>query len=662
VHLLTPGLSGAAVYLVTRISHGSKQVSWVAKVADKLEIIDQERSNYENLIHDRLSAAPRLADRGNVRILFFQFASQDGNRNPETLRQGYAKTSVNALEALMERIVQSVKPLHQFYADSLSPIDRMPELEDLTSLEERLKTITPLMSKQLIEGWESLISQKDRCPMVRSKAHGDLNSGNILYQPGTAASSPVIIDFASMTRSKDNQRYGEGFHFPFWDYAKLERDLITRLFLKDAICEGLDKQHILTVVKFVYGSFEDLSQEIKNSNSVAKLVRSLSALRKEIQRTSTPENYDGCYKPVLAYALMTMLFRGIPDTDIQSEIQVNVASHGVVSLLQTPFDSLSSMDPLWSSRNDRHIEERKYLEALYPVSHALSRSSDIDRAIKILRKREAGGSVFPGNMKGNSFNELSGSDRSSYSLQLSQDMIELAILARSRLTLMDIKEYSNQDLLNDYFSKTALKNVDFMVGETVEVFADDIAAGDTQMISDIIWCCSFFAVIDGVNLLWGKAFVNIKNGRSELLLDNRPEAWTGKPVVISGQVIYKLKLPAYSFTRLALELMERTYYLYHNGERRVSSFGGFLKDANLWQFKNEFARHRKARPTASKDELIHLALLDTSFGKARCELGITQFDVRVIWELNSTNSEDTSGGMLPLIVIIVDAKRPVSQN
>jgi hypothetical protein len=227
---------------------------------------------------------------------------------------------------------------------------------------------------------------------------------------------------------------------------------------------------------------------------------------------------------------------------------------------------------------------------------------------------------------------------------------------------MDYKEYSNKQLLRDYFTKTELKNIDFASGEVVEVYTDDIAAGEIQMISDVIWCCSFFARVENIDLLWGKAFVNIENGRSELLLDNRPEAWYGKPAIINDQVISKLKLFADSFTHLAIELLEHTYSLYHNGKRKVLSFGGFLKDFNLKQFKKEFTRHKQASPSASDGDLAHRALLDTSFGKARLQLGITQFDIRVIWESDEYMSKSDFALGIPQVVIIVDARRPLLKS
>jgi hypothetical protein len=236
-------------------------------------------------------------------------------------------------------------------------------------------------------------------------------------------------------------------------------------------------------------------------------------------------------------------------------------------------------------------------------------------------------------------------------------MIELADLARLRLSLMNYKEYSSKNLLEEYFSKTSLKNMDFFSGDSVSIKVSDVVAGAPEMASDIIWCCSFFAQVENTSILWGKAFVNIENGRSELLLDNRPEAWTGKPLLINNRFVSKLKLESDSFTRLALETMQRIYRIHFDNQKSVTSFGGFLKDANLRQFQSEFALRQNMSSDASEDQLAQQALRVTSFGKARIQLGITKFDIRIMDAIEGSESQPV-GINRSSIVVVIDATRP----
>lgn len=642
VSLLTPGLSGAAVFLVHRISQGKKFISWVAKVANDIRLIDQERDNYLNFIKDRLSAVPKLVNQTNPHILFYEFAGQAGMYSPETLRNGYSKSSPEALSALMMRVVREVRLLQHYEDDSMTPIDRMIELDSMSSLYKRLDNIVPTKASQLIDGWNKIISLKHNCPMIRSRGHGDLNSGNVLFEAGSAAASPFIIDFASMARSKDNTRHKEGFHFPFWDFAKLERDIVATLFLDDAIKDGLNTNQIIIVARFVLGSICRIPPDIASSNSVRRLIATLVSLRKETRKVSVPEYYEGCYKCVLAYAFMGILFRAKPDSEFPQGIQGLVATESAISLLERPFEELSSLDPLtlWAPDDSNTDFKIKHIQSLYSASSTLSSIEDIRLA--------AASSI---NIFGNA------STRSRLSQNLSQDMIELADLARLRLSLMNYKEYSSKNLLEEYFSKTSLKNMDFFSGDSVSIKVSDVVAGAPEMASDIIWCCSFFAQVENTSILWGKAFVNIENGRSELLLDNRPEAWTGKPLLINNRFVSKLKLESDSFTRLALETMERIYRIHFDNQKSVTSFGGFLKDANLRQFQSEFALRQNMSSDASEDQLAQQALRVTSFGKARIQLGITKFDIRIMDAIEGSESQP-EGINRSSIVVVIDATRP----
>ena len=362
VHLLNPGLSGAAVFLINRIRKRNDMIPWVAKVANDIDLINQEKENYQNLIWGTVNLAPRLVNTNDSRILYFEYAGFLARSNiVKTLRDGYTKTSAEALEVLMQRIVQSLDPLHDISADSKTFIDRMPELENLSVLQNKLiEKIPSDLALVLTSSWRSLLSNKANCHRLRSTAHGDLNSGNILFEIGSNGSYPVFIDFASMTRSKDNKWYDAGYHFPFWDYAKLERDIITRLFLGDAIDECIDDETIINVIKYVYDCDTNSLTVPIAGNSVYKLVKTVSALRQEIQNLSKYHQYEACYKSVLAYSFMSMIFRLVPDSEFKTNIQLIVAAHAAISLLKTPAKALLSLNysDLLLKINDNTLKHR----------------------------------------------------------------------------------------------------------------------------------------------------------------------------------------------------------------------------------------------------------------------------------------------------------------
>lgn len=145
-----------------------------------------------------------------------------------------------------------------------------------------------------------------------------------------------------MRRSYDNEMYDDTYHYPFWDYAKLERDIITRLFLKEALDQGIDDKNIINIVKYVCGNREVLSKNIKTKNGVNKLVKVLSALRSARYKRFKP-NEQACYRLVLAYSLTKMLFRKVPDSEFREDIQALVAVNAAITLLSEPFESLTDL-------------------------------------------------------------------------------------------------------------------------------------------------------------------------------------------------------------------------------------------------------------------------------------------------------------------------------
>lgn len=340
VQLLTPGLSGAAVFKINRIRKTHEMIPWIAKAARDPILINQEKKNIK-IVAQLLESVPKLVYDDHPRVLYFEFAGPLARLKPKTLRDGYSETSLESLEGLMKKIGEFLLPIHEIMPDSINLVNRMHELRDLSELEDRLKErILPNLTNDLIRAWKYFIEKKEDCPKIRTKAHGDLNSGNVLFVKDLPY--PVIIDFASMVTSKDNGPYDTEYHYPFWDYAKIERDIITRCFLKEALEENIKQDDIINIVKYVCGNCEDLPWSIKTKNAVSKLITTLSALRK-IRNELFPPRTQTCYRPVLAYSLMKMLFRKDPDSEFSENIQGLVAVHAAITLLKAPFENLNEL-------------------------------------------------------------------------------------------------------------------------------------------------------------------------------------------------------------------------------------------------------------------------------------------------------------------------------
>jgi len=340
VHPIAPGLSGAAVFLIRRIGAREGFTPWIAKTCSAPALIIEERENNQKCVQGKLPAAPKLIPTGSSRLLLFEFGGALAGYNPRSLRSGYALSSADALATLMRRIVTSLKAIDQLSEDTTSCVHRMPLVKTLEKQLQDLKSPLPSdVIARLCDSWHKAIMAKDQFPRIRSTAHGDLNSENVLFEPGNAASLPVFIDFASMRRSKDNLAYPDFYHLPFWDYAKLERDIHTRLFLKEAINGRLDKCTIIGAIRAINGAAVGTAQTA--SEPIAKLVKTTSALRESIQNEFAPADFKA-YRAVLAYAMLTVLFREQPDAEAQ-DLQYLVAAESGITLLADPLSALPSI-------------------------------------------------------------------------------------------------------------------------------------------------------------------------------------------------------------------------------------------------------------------------------------------------------------------------------
>ena len=371
VEAITPGLSGAAVFLIRRLGQNGRLVPLVAKACKDEKLLIAERDNFRNLIQERLPEAVSLL-RASPRLLIFAFAGHLGNRKPVTLRSGYAPSSPTALAVLMRRIVGSLTAIQTVSPDTVSCVRRMPLTNRLD--DNSLKPLLPPdVIARLRAAWRGTLLEADAIPAIRSTAHGDLNAGNILFEPGTEPSEPVFIDFASMRRSKDNIAYqAEGYHLPFWDYAKLERDIQTRLFLKEALGSSIRKDEIIAAIRGLDG----MDGPLTASAPTEKLWKTVSSLREAVQERHSPEDLKA-YRVVVAYAMLSVLFREQPDADLPEGIQRLVAAEASIAMLsdrlpragapsvgQSTVPSLESMETYLFVGRDQDVDAlRKKLTA-----------------------------------------------------------------------------------------------------------------------------------------------------------------------------------------------------------------------------------------------------------------------------------------------------------
>lgn len=158
VHSLTPGLSGAAVFLIKRIKNTAELTPWIAKVDKDIRKIKEEKDNWMKYIKESMSAAPKLVYSENPRVLCYEYAAFLANYEPVTLRDGYSQTSPEKLQVLMENIGKSLEGIHRISPDSLYLTDRMPELKDSCSLEANLqeRKLPPERIIALIKAWENI--------------------------------------------------------------------------------------------------------------------------------------------------------------------------------------------------------------------------------------------------------------------------------------------------------------------------------------------------------------------------------------------------------------------------------------------------------------------------------------------------------------------------
>jgi hypothetical protein len=160
--------------------------------------------------------------------------------------------------------------------------------------------------------------------------------------------------------------------------------------------------------------------------------------------------------------------------------------------------------------------------------------------------------------------------------------------------------------------------------------------------NDVIFRIDFFFEIDGERYQFGVALVNEKTGQAELYLDNRPYMFTGAMVRIKGKV-WKFEPQEFSITSVVITILEREFFSCF--KKPIANLGGFLKDSNLSYFRKVYqdSSHLPA------EERIRFAYDQTSFGKNRNKLGITDVEIKVL----ARDAEE-----IPTQVLVSKAKRP----
>jgi hypothetical protein len=280
-----------------------------------------------------------------------------------------------------------------------------------------------------------------------------------------------------------------------------------------------------------------------------------------------------------------------------------------------------------------------------PVTSAVQNCRPHLREAYDLRHQLPGASLLPALcLTSNSINEI---DMPMIPLDglhpICKEMRTLANFAQARLTLTDSQDILALRVQEYYADLLHHKNKVDREGTKTEINLQQLSCTPPRILGKLIWEITFIANIHGQEIVWGQGYVNIKTGNSELLLDVRPWSWTGIHLVIDGEEIQQLSLPPeteiiidgqsqkLSFTKIALLTLEQEYRKYTSSEvnfqgiPEVRNFGGWLKDVNKKIFLKELVILQNQG--ISEDEAKKQAYLKTPFGKARHQLGISNFQV-----------------------------------
>lgn len=145
-----------------------------------------------------------------------------------------------------------------------------------------------------------------------------------------------------------------------------------------------------------------------------------------------------------------------------------------------------------------------------------------------------------------------------------------------------------------------------------------------------------------IKVYLGYAVVNMKNGNARLVLDSRPFMWTSKPLKLSNNYYFNVKIPGdESFPLRAIRTLQEIITIESKGEVNIKDFGGWPTSGDIRNFRKNYQESlrllcEKQKITDAdadatmKENAIKEAFDKTLFLKVRRELGITKVDVRVL--------------------------------
>jgi hypothetical protein len=325
--LLTPGRSGAAVVLVRRVADRETLLPLVMKIANDSTLIRKERDNYDLHVKGKLANAPSLDFPGEY-ILAYTYT---GNllRRPVTLREGYSLVNTSTLAKLIDHLVEV---LVSWYVPSNTPHTNVEEFALDLALDPPLAQVLRDLGSDfdkysfLSEWWDQFLrfGPQNSVPRV-FRCHGDLNSGNVTFDGDSIDPVPFLVDFASIENC-----------ITHWDFAKLDRDLKTRLYLGDALALGEDFDRMAKAVQAA-----DLSEEsqrkivstMTESDADQKLLGCVQALRSKVRYMDGSYLFERAYYQSLTFATLHVLYRKDPDKEDSRNIQKKLACVSATALL-----------------------------------------------------------------------------------------------------------------------------------------------------------------------------------------------------------------------------------------------------------------------------------------------------------------------------------------
>jgi hypothetical protein len=244
--------------------------------------------------------------------------------------------------------------VHRFEHDTLPFLEREPLQPTLSEQLSTLPSLPEDLVGALARQWRHACERAAELPRVISTGcHGDLNVGNVLFEPGRDASYPLFIDFGSM-HGNPAKGYPHHGHPPFWDFAKLERDIKTRLFVEEATCTGLSLDPILQTIRHLDGpqGHAPLPPELAMLPAAQRLAATIQTLRTTVQHSfSAPDLYQAWYRLSVVFATLLVLFRPADD-GIDSTLQQRLAAESALALLSADSNGAVSNHPQPATASD----------------------------------------------------------------------------------------------------------------------------------------------------------------------------------------------------------------------------------------------------------------------------------------------------------------------